>query len=182
MSNINKLIPERILKFVAKENGAKYPETFGNVDDDGVTLGDGSSTLYNRLYKRAFYLTRPHKRLQCAERFTPHRLFKKKEERFCRLFKLGARLYSISENTTAKDAVNTYLHAKRISTGLLELLKKIYTNQRAFLNNIANPPSVIEIKREWPIIFNELCIKWHFEKLTEKNLHWRIVFSQKQKK
>lgn len=41
--------------------------------------------------------------------------------------------------------------------------------QRLFLNN-PQPPTMEEIKANWPILFEPRVIEWHFEKLMGQNL------------
>lgn len=62
LRQIKELIPSKVLTTVAAKMAQKYPKMFIEVDDDGVPLGDGSSKIFCKLYERAAYLRRPHKR------------------------------------------------------------------------------------------------------------------------
>lgn len=50
-----------------------------------------------------------------------------------------------------------------------DLLEDTYAAQREFLTN-PTPPTILEIRKEWPVLFIKEAIYWHFKKLTQKDL------------
>lgn len=153
---------------------AKYPGSFQDKDDDGVVIGDGSATIFCRLRERASYLRRPHKRKIYHQDDTsvPPQLSRKKA---C----IMSGCTNWAPPRPDEMHINSILEVKEIlksqtfdnyAEDLYEMLEKTFAEQRAFLNNINKPPSVTDILREWPIIFNMKAISWHFGKTTSSNL------------
>ncbi|KAG5875152.1 hypothetical protein JTB14_025585 [Gonioctena quinquepunctata] len=62
MREITKAIPSSAIKIITQQIIKRFPKTFGDLDEDGVTIGDGTYSLYNKLYDRHHYLNRPYKR------------------------------------------------------------------------------------------------------------------------
>lgn len=61
MQKIDQLIPSKNIKIVAQKIVSKYPAVFQDTDDDGVVIGDGMHSTYNKLVDHNNYLNKPHK-------------------------------------------------------------------------------------------------------------------------
>ncbi|KAG5865544.1 hypothetical protein JTB14_009253 [Gonioctena quinquepunctata] len=62
MRQIKTKIPMKAFKYVAKQLLEKYPNTFRDIDNDGVVIGDGTHSAITKLSDRNHYLNRPHRR------------------------------------------------------------------------------------------------------------------------
>lgn len=171
LRQIKDLIPSKVLKTMAAKMVQKYPKMFTDVDDDGVPLGDGSSTIFCKLYERAAYLRRPHKRKSCSDLPVGPKMKKKKVNVMAGCSNWAPE--NIQENISTEEENNEKEKLRKPNLNhddLMTLMENTYTQQRLFLNNIENPPTVEMIKNEWPILFTIEGIYWHFKKLTGCNL------------
>lgn len=55
-------------------------------------------------------------------------------------------------------------------TKFFEICEKSYASVRSFLNTEI-PHTMQQIREEWPIIFSKKAIYWHFNKLTNADIH-----------
>ncbi|CAH0558576.1 unnamed protein product [Brassicogethes aeneus] len=169
LRQIKELIPAKILKKVASDMCEKFPLMFRDIDNDGVVMADGSCTMFCKLHERASYLRRPHKRKLSTTDKVPPKLVKKKVNIMAGCSNWDDR--SVNDDVDLKMKVNTCGTCPADLENFHDLLEKTYGDQRQFLNNIQNPPTVLEIKKEWPVLFKEPAIIWHFQKLTSKDLN-----------
>ncbi|XP_033211726.1 uncharacterized protein LOC117169453 [Belonocnema kinseyi] len=51
------------------------------------------------------------------------------------------------------------------------LLSDTYPEQRLFLNDMYEPPTLDIIKDKWPFLFTPPCLFWPFQKLTVVRIH-----------
>lgn len=168
LRQIKELIPIKVLRMVADKLRSKFPKMFTDLDEDGNVVGDGYGILFFKLCERATYLRRPHKRLN-AEPIVPRNFIKRKVNAMA-----GCIAWSktINENNvTAANTLNTMESLPSDTNTLHALLEEAYPQHRSFFNRILHPPTVLQIKTEQPLFLNKDVIYWHFEKLTNKNLH-----------
>lgn len=161
MRLIKTRIPVAAFKAIASKIVNKYPKTFRDIDADGVVIGDGSYFLIRKLIDRNNYLNRPHKR-GFEGTSTPLKLRRKK-------MNMVAGCSKWEELTSPKEDQSDQIKLKSLKETDEEyyiLLEKTYSDQRVFLNNIESPPTVDDIKLNWPCLFETSGIKWHFKKCT----------------
>ncbi|CAH0564390.1 unnamed protein product [Brassicogethes aeneus] len=167
---IKELIPANTLKRIANDIVHRYPKVFSDLDDDGCIVGDGSATLYCKLYERAAYLRRPHKAQNTNIVSVPPKLRKTKIN-----IMAGCSAWSPDNNLNTAEVEPKRQKLNNIDTTLTEdfckLMEETYPEQRLFLNNIEKPPNVIDVKNIWPILFKYDAIKWHFNKLTGADIN-----------
>lgn len=164
LRNIKEIVPYKVLRSVAKALSRKYPKTFLDVDD-GKVIGEGYLALFFKLSERASYLRRPHKR-QNNEPSVPQNLIRKKVN-------VMAGCVDWAPSGSLDNDVITNLNEvteDNIPTNFEEMLERIYPQHRHFLNNVVHPPTVDQIRKEHPILFNKEAIFWHFKKLTGKDI------------
>ncbi|CAH0564387.1 unnamed protein product [Brassicogethes aeneus] len=165
LRQIKELIPSKVLKRVANSMCEKYPKMFKDVDNDGIVLADGSCSLYCKLHERASYLRRPHKRRNKEIQAVPPKLIKKKINVMSGCSHWESTTPLIDEDIKKVNLCSPHQEDFYI------LLEKTYGQQRTFLNNIKEPPTVTQSKNEWPVLFKKEAIEWHFQKLTGKDLN-----------
>lgn len=126
-----------------------------------MVIGDGSYFLIRKQIDRNNYLNRPHKR-GFEGTSTPLKLRRKKKN-------MVAGCSKWEELTSPKEDQSDQIKLKSLKETDEEyyiLLEKTYSDQRVFLNNIESPPTVDDIKLNWPCLFEMSGIKWHFKKCT----------------
>lgn len=166
MRSIKTKIPVMAFKHIANKIVSKYPQTFIEHDIDGVVIGDGTYFLIRKLIDRNNYLNRPHKRGWEDSNPTPLKLKKKKMNSVagCSHWEQSA---EPTEDQSDQEKLKTL---NETSDEYYNLLEKTYSDQRIFLNNIESPPSVDEIKEQWPALLQKAGAKWHFRKVTGVDL------------
>lgn len=166
LREIRRNVPCKALKIAAQKIISKYPKVFEDRDDDGVLLGDGSVTVYQRLLERMNYLNR--KRKDEADSKTVH-ISKRKNMLPA---KAGcANWQPILESNPSLEEIQEKLKNvdENFDQETLEWLEITYPAQRIFLNDIDNPPSVDDVKKEWPILLSSPGILWHYQKLMNND-------------
>lgn len=162
MRNVKSKIPVMAFKSISQKMVNKYPKTFQELDADGIAIGDGTYFLVRKLIDRNNYLNRPHKR-GWQGTVTPLKLRKQK-------MNAVAGCVNWEETSPINNEIKSDQEKlKSINENdkeYYELLEKTYSDQRAYLNNIETPPSVNEIRENWPVLFQRTAIIWHFKKLT----------------
>lgn len=151
MREIKKELSSAAIKIVTKKLIDKFPETFRDIDEDGILIGDGSHSVFKKILDRNNYLNRPHKRkmgvdteVQANKRLNMSR-------------RAGCSNWAppvLDEN----DSKNLDPQSTKEQCD-----DQDYALQRQFLNTI---PNVKEIKENWPILLTEVGAKHHFKKLT----------------
>lgn len=156
--------PNKAIRQVARQIVNKFPQTFQDTDDDGTVMGDdGAIVVFSRLKERLKYLNRSTKRRSVETEVIPLKQRKKLlaakagcinwQPSVCNAFDDGSR----QENLKRVD-----MHNETEET--VHLLEETYPLQRKFLN-APQPPTILQIQSEWPILLSKIGIKWHFEKL-----------------
>lgn len=144
MRQIKTRIPMKAFRIVANKMTSKYPKMFVDVDEDGVVLGDGCSTLVNQLQDRNNYLNRPHKRpIKTQSQESP--------------------INNKKQNVNKRSGCTNWDPPLFSSTSNLD---NIYALQRDFINKGAT--SVNDFKEKWPDSFSSDALFWHFNKLTDR--------------
>lgn len=176
LRQIKYIIPTKAFKLMAKKIIEKYPDIFRDVDEDGIVLGDGSHSLVCKLQDRNNYLNRPHKR-KSNENNSPNPV--KVQKRY-----LAARAGcpnwwpddSEKPGTSRKEPI---MIIEGSEASIYQLLQESYSAQRSFINEI---PPILEVKEKWPIMFSKLAIFWHFNKLTNSDIHLIDGITEKKEK
>jgi hypothetical protein len=184
MRVINKSIANKSLRIIAHKIIDKFPLSFKDVDDDGIVLGDGSTTLFLKLQERNNYLNACLKRKRVEENINDNEsssstrdCIKRRKNMYA---KVGTSKWSGDFSgtdvnlDTIEDKVaqlkNMSEMRKMNEEELYQLLEQTYNSQREFLNR-NDPPTIIEMRDTWPILLNEKGIFWHFNKLMGTDLN-----------
>ncbi|CAH0559188.1 unnamed protein product [Brassicogethes aeneus] len=175
MRAIKTRIPVAAFKQMANKIVTKYPATFRETDIDGVVIGDGTYFLIRKLIDRNNYLNRPHKR-GWENSPTPPKYRKKKMNSVagCSNWEESA---SPSEDQSLQEKLK---NIKESDEKYYDLLEDTYSDQRIFLNNVESPPTVQDIKKNWPVLLTNSGVKWHFQKVTGVDLN-TLKFSMEEK-
>lgn len=165
MRSIKTNIPSKAFKTIANKMISKYLQTFRDVDDDGVVLGDGISTLYLKLHERNSYLNRPHKRGNIDTEPLPSSKRKQKIN-----ITAGCSNWNpqgVVNVDAQKELLKIDFATQDISEENLQILESTFQEQRDCINN--SKYAIEEFKKEWPVLFNKKVIIWHFNKITSGN-------------
>ncbi|CAH1099112.1 unnamed protein product [Psylliodes chrysocephalus] len=167
MRQIKQNIPMKAFRYVAKQMVDKYPSTFRDSDSDGVVIGDGTHSLIMKLSDRNHYLNRPHKRKN-TQSLVSASLKKKRLNNEAMCCNYEPPVTSITPETKIH-----HLNQPDIEENeeYFLLLEETYPEQRKFLNNLENPPTVSEILEKWPVLLRQSAVTWHFQKLTEIDIN-----------
>lgn len=161
LRTINTIIPLKSMKIIAKKLTQKYPGTFQDVDEDGVVIGDGCQSLLLKLVDRNNYLNRPHKRKSDSQTECPVLHKKRQLNKRAGCSNWAPPVTDCIEQNTVDYKIMMNANSEDFNT----LMETTYPQQRMFINNV-NPPTVQQIKQEWPVLFSPRGIKYHFKKLT----------------
>lgn len=171
LRKISLAIPMDIFRNVAKEITNKYPQGFSILDKNGKILDMDSITLSSSFLNHHQYLNRGLKRPLDTDELRP--------KHFKKINSLSSGVdnffVDLPEDTTDLENRRLWLreHAdvKILSADELKLeeeyFKTTFSLQRSFLNNFSSPPTITQIKSEWPHLLKNKYILYHFEKLFE---------------
>ncbi|CAH0563085.1 unnamed protein product [Brassicogethes aeneus] len=137
MRTMSDSIESKAFKIIAQKLVQTYPNTFKDVDIDGVVLGDGWHSTFLKLFDRNQYLNRPHKR---SLEFKAPKIPNKK----------------IKQVTSAKAGCSNWQPQLSKED---DPLKITYAEQRHLLNNIENVPTVTEVEEKFSENMLERCKK-----------------------
>lgn len=174
MRSIKTSPSSKAARIVAQKMISKYPLAFQDIDDDGVVLGDGSISVFMKLYERLSYLNRPHKR-SSSEPTTSKKKMKHAVAGCQSGWNPEITTFKDEELTVLKENLNNFKNNDSLNNQMEFLLEKTFSLQREFLNNVEKSPTVVDILREWPILFNKSVIVWHFNKITNVDLNTFLV-------
>lgn len=149
MRTIKKNIPSKAFKIVARKMAQAYPKIFQDLDEEGIVVGNGYHSIYNKLIDRCNYCNRPHKRTASSTKVENPIKTKK--------VKLGERAGASNWNPDLTDTdIEREITDFDIDDHNFEVtFKRTYPKQRQFLNT---NPSMDEIRQEWPILIKKkLC-------------------------
>lgn len=161
---IKKNLPIQVLKKIAYEMILKYPETFMDKDEDGHILGDGSCTMFHKLRERCCYLKRLESK-RSAEKSGTIQAKKRKLHVMA-----GCSNYQDLPSPTTSTSNEDNWEETYDEESFQNIMESRYIEQRKFLENFQNPPSLNDIKTNFPILFQLKSVIFHFNKLTSKKL------------
>lgn len=176
LRTISFYIPVGVFRDVVGKLIAKYPETFSYADTEGRTITIKNSPLITSLIQRNNYLNRPSTSSKANDLSIPlkkKRLSKNFEETCVNWHKLhDSENYEEKEKKLeAKDKLVEFNKQKTWTKDEFEeikhLMNLLYSEQRKFLNNFENIPSIKEVKENWPFLLHTSFIFQHFEQLVE---------------
>lgn len=121
----------------------KYPHIFKDHDDDGVPIGDGSASIFCKLYERASYLRRHHKRKNSSPSVSPQ-LAKKKANMMAGCSNWAPSFDNPAVTKSDKDKLQTLSENNKEEFG--RLMEATYSEQKKFFKNVDSPPTVEMIK------------------------------------
>ncbi|KAG5884514.1 hypothetical protein JTB14_021650 [Gonioctena quinquepunctata] len=140
MREIKTVIPSSAIKIVTKKIVDRFPETFRDMDDDGVVIGDGT-----------------HSGIKKCGKFFEN---KKKE--------MSQRAGCMNWDPPIDESVRLHMeHITEIDENLEEKMEKCFPEQRRFLNENS---SYQAIKSKCPILLTETGATLHFNKLTSSDM------------
>ncbi|XP_044760223.1 uncharacterized protein LOC123317679 [Coccinella septempunctata] len=169
MRQIKTRIPMKAYKYAAKQLVEKYPQTFKDIDSDGVVIGDGTHSAISKMSDRNHYLNRPHKRSRQSHGVINPSLRKKQINSVAGCSNWAPPVGGIEGGIeeSKKDKLNS-LNVE--NEEFYNLLEENYSAIRQFVNNIESPPTVNDVKSNWPVLFRKSAVLWHFKKLTGVDL------------
>lgn len=147
MRSIKTLIPVKAFKLAAYKIIDKYRIIFEDVDEDGVTLGDGSGSLTARLQERNNYLNRPCKRPSKIGEENP---VKNKKSN------VSARAGCVNWNPSSSVTLNT--------------AEDKFSAQRSFINSNRDA-TLLQLKEKWDDFAKYSSIIDHFKRLTKSDVN-----------
>ncbi|XP_025992360.2 uncharacterized protein LOC105206893 [Solenopsis invicta] len=123
--------------------------------------GDGSCSMFHKLRERCCYMKRIESKQKSTEK---SETIQSKKRKFHIM--AGCSNYQDLHSTNAK-----HIRAERYDEDSFEkMMEDGYIEQRKFLENFQEPPSLTDIQKEFPILFKLESIIFHFNKLTGKKL------------
>lgn len=159
-----KHIPISAFKVISKKIIDPYSLIFLDVDRDGIILGDGTHKLVQKLIDRNNYLNRPIYKRMADDNDMLNPVKNKKK-----LLSARAGCSNWAPEVLTSDASIEEKKTTENDSDFYNVLEKNYPIIRKYLNS-AVPPTIADIKQEWPIILSYKSIKWHFNKLTNSNI------------
>lgn len=162
MRGITTNIPYKAFRIIAKKMCDKYPKAFIDRDEDGTVLGDGMHSLVSKLHIRNTYLNRPHK----STKKNDGELVRPKKLKQMNNMRAGCSNWQPTIDSVNLSHISSELQIMdENNENFFPYLEKTYAQQRCFINQPV-PPSVNDIKKEWPMLLNNKTgIYWHFQKL-----------------
>ncbi|KYN50145.1 hypothetical protein ALC62_00173, partial [Cyphomyrmex costatus] len=146
------------------EEGIRSKSIITEIYEDGHILGDGSCTMFHKLRERCLYM----KRIESKQSAEKSGTIQTKKRKFHVM--AGCSNYqdlpSSSTSINATDIVEETHDEKSFE----DMMETCYIQQRKFLENFEQPPSLNDIKKEFPILFKLESVIFHFNKLTGKRL------------
>ena len=153
-----------------------FPDTFEDRDEYGRRIDNGYNCILQKLEDHCNYLKRvPKKRHGLSQ----HLNLKLKHRRTLQSVQSGTVNWqpeNIPKNETEEILDNKriilknyhFMNVERVEDGshIEKMLSDTYPNQRLFLNDIYEPPTLEMIMDKWPLLFTPPGLFWHFQKLT----------------
>nr|XP_023012729.1 uncharacterized protein LOC111502798 isoform X1 [Leptinotarsa decemlineata] len=159
MREIKLVIPSSAIKIVTKKIVDRFPDTFRDLDEDGVVIGDGTHSVFRKIQDRNNYLNRPHKR-KSKQSFDIVVNNKKTE--------MSRRAGCTNWDPPVNEPTGSYMsQITENDEHLEEKLQKCFPEQRRFLNK---NPSLAAIKKECPVLLTRVGATFHFYKLTNSDM------------
>lgn len=146
----------KAFRLVGNKMATKYPKMFVDVDEDGVVLGDGCSSLVHQLQDRNNYLNRPHKR-PLKQNANENPVKNKKSNVVARV-----------------GCVNWDPPTPTVESTAIQTSDSQYAIQRDFINN--ENATIKAVIGKWPALFELKALFWHFNKLTVRNIDQLNIF------
>lgn len=171
LRQISESITMETFRSVAKDISQRYPKAFSIMDKNEKILDIDSITFASSLLNHHQYLNRGLKRKYNDDDIKP-----KNYRKMLNLSSGVDNFYAdLPEDTSELENMRLWLreHADikilsaEESAFELDYFEKTYALQRKFLNNFTNPPTIIQIKSEWPHLLKNKFLLNHFDKLFE---------------
>ena len=167
-------IPVAVIRDVVDKLVQKYPQSLLNTDKEGRNMCADNSVLITKFVNHNNYKN-SKKRLN---QITPEINLKsrKKAKTFknsCQPGRWQPDQSSESEKSVKEkqDWLKKIIPKKFLNSDEAYLvgqyMESTYPFQRRFLNNFKNPPSIEQIKNEWPFLMKQDSLLKHFETLTD---------------
>nr|XP_023027460.1 uncharacterized protein LOC111515468 isoform X2 [Leptinotarsa decemlineata] len=169
MRTIQTRIPLNYFRIIVHKIIEKSPKTFQDVDDDGVVLGDGSSTLLLKLKDRNNYKNQLVKRKHDTAINEIKKRRKTSEiciEETSQIEKKSSPIEQRSIEHKITDINRDYENLSDIELELL--LEETYEKQRMLIDKIL---PIIQMKSMWPCFFQRRFIFWHYQRLMGHSLN-----------
>ncbi|XP_028813816.1 uncharacterized protein LOC114766784 [Denticeps clupeoides] len=171
---------------VAKKIVKQYPQSFADVLQDGTKIGSGYGSLLTQLKTRVEHVNRGctlsrrrklKKTSKTSEDIAPGPADQYGCVRWQPECPVGETEESLKEKQQEmKDLYSTEGPAGVERGHLSQLMKATYYLQRKSINSYP-PPSIADLKREWPYLFMPKEMYMHFESLTNITSFWRNLRS-----
>lgn len=172
LRQISVSITMETFRSVAKEMSQRYPNGFSIMDKNDQILDMDSITLASALLNHHQYLNRGLKRKLNTDDVTP------KHFRKINNLRNGVdNFYADLPNDTSelenmrmwlREHADIKILPTEESAIEQDYFEKTFALQRKYLNNFTNPPTIKEIKSEWPHLLKNKYLLIHFNKLFEK--------------
>lgn len=160
MRTYSKKFGREVYKNIARQLVLKFSRTFQDRDDKGDILGDGISSIANKLESRATYLERPHVRKSNTlddKLNIPAKLFKLGRSVTASTTDWQPKENPINETAESLDQKRCKLNTLFLNVPLSDrdtkianqLLEATFVTQRTFFNKLTKIPNITEIREKW---------------------------------
>lgn len=169
MRKYKKIIPSKAFRIISTKVIEIYPNMFRDVDDDNVVFGEGTYTFSKKMTDRNNYLNRPHVKRSILHDFE----IKIDKRRKMNVAKAGCSNwqpddYPEKETETSLEEKRIFLKnaAKNETQDEEKILNYLNITYVCFRKEINfKNPTVEALKNDWPIIFKQKYLFWHYTKL-----------------
>ncbi|XP_055381337.1 uncharacterized protein LOC129611938 [Condylostylus longicornis] len=190
MRNLSYFLPMNAIRTVCDKIAMKYPESFLECDLNGHILSGTPFSLITTMKNRNNFLNRvPKKRKSGIEACIPI-----KQQRLANTLMETCANWQPQEinegqsynSLELKKNALIKLHEKNFVSQeeretIKDFMKECFPIQRKYFNNMDNIPTIIEIQRNWPFMFNKEYLYDHFELLMNLKANTFIMNFEKNK-
>lgn len=169
-------IPMSVIKSVAANVSAQFPDSFIIKDDKNNVISSEPITLINTMKNRVNFLNRAPKRP--ASENNP--IIPIKERRKADTLNASCSNWqpnvSLTENQSNKVKQQQLIHwyksksdSPQVLESIADFMKITYPAQRNFLNNRINIPKMVDVQQNWPYLFVKPHMFHHLDLLLSKD-------------
>lgn len=162
---------------IAKKIIQKHPKSFADVLQDGSKIGSGYSSLVNQLKTRVEHLNRdsmksPRRAGKQPTTSTSSSTTKRPSDQYgCVQWQPACPTGQSEESLREKQKELLELHSREGPMGaergvVQQLMKETYYLQRQAIN-AHPPPTIAQLKGDWPYLFVQKQLYLHFNELTD---------------